>query len=220
MYNRVFMTEQWRPVKDWEGIYEVSDQGRVQRVAPRPDWKGGGRIHSATGKRVGVNPARVLRPMLKSGYLQVCLSRGLGTEVWRTVHALVTHAFIGPRPKGLSVNHKDGNKTNNRLENLEYLTYREQQLHAHANGLARPYSFRKLTDEQAREIFTDVTRSGRELARVFGVTAVTISAIRTGKTYRWATGAARMPDTRTWQPCSESCDCRCHYAFVAPQYLK
>src|SRR5215471_6907069 len=76
MYNRVFMTEQWRPVKDWEGIYDVSDQGRVQRVAPRPDWKGGGRIHSATGKRVGVNPARVLRPMLKSGYLQVCLARG------------------------------------------------------------------------------------------------------------------------------------------------
>ena len=212
------MTERWLPVVDWEGIYEVSDRGQVRRISPRPDWKGGTRIHAQTGKRIGVNPERVIKPMLKSGYLQVCLSHGTGTEKWRTVHTLVMQAFVGPPPRGQTVNHKDGDKTNNRLDNLEYLNHRDQQLHAHATGLRPDYAFRKLTDEQAREIYLDDTRSGRELARVFGVHQVTISAIRTGKSYRWATGAARQTDTRSWRPCESTCDCRCHYGFVAPQY--
>jgi len=214
------VSESWKPVTDWEGIYEVSDFGRVRRVAPRPDWKGTNtKVDTRYGRRrFGSSPMRVLNPMLKSGYQQVCLSRGTGTVKWFTVHALVAAAFIGPRPKGLSINHKDGNKANNRLENLEYLSYRNQQLHAHANGLARPYSFKSLTDEQAREIYLNDTDSGRALARLYGVKAQTISAIRTGKSYRWATGAARLPDTRVWKPCTESCDCRCHYDQVAPSY--
>lgn len=211
--------EEWHPVTDWEGIYEVSNEGHVRRIAPRPDWRGGTRIHAQTGRRIGINPERVLQPMLKNGYEVVCLSRGKGTNRWVTVHSLVTAAFLGPRPKGLTVNHRDGNKTNNRLENLEYLSHRSQQLHAHANGLAKPYSFKSLTDDQAREIYLDDARSGRELARIFGVRAQTISAIRNGRSYRWATGAARLPDRRQWKACSEECDCRCHYSYVAPQFL-
>ena len=214
------MSERWEPVTDWEGIYEVSDWGRVRRIAPRPDWKGTNtKVDTRYGqRRFGDSPMRMLKPMLKSGYSQVCLSRGVGSEKWFTVHALVAAAFIGPRPKGMSVNHKDGDKTNNRLENLEYLSHRDQQLHASANGLKGAYSFKSLTDEQAREIYLDDTHSGRELARMYGVGQVTISQIRTGKSYRWATGAARLPDTRVWKPCTESCDCRCHYDQVAPSY--
>ena len=156
--------------------------------------------------------------MIKSGYETVCLSRGSGTEKWPTVHSLVAATFLGPRPKGMTINHKDGDKRNNRLDNLEYASHRSQQLHAHANGLARAYSFKRLTDEQAREIYLDDTRSGREWARLLGVTQTLISSIRRGKTYRWATGAARMAETREWKPCSSECDCRCHYAFVAPPY--
>jgi hypothetical protein len=212
------VNDEWRPVIDWEGIYEVSNLGQVRRVSPRRDWEGGTRIHAGTKKRVGQNPERILKPLLKSNYHQVCLSQGAGTEKWRTVHKLVAEAFLGPRPRGMSVNHKDGNKTNNCLDNLEYLSNRDQQLHAHANGFRGDYAFRSLTDEQAREVYLDDTRSGREWARILGVHEVTISAIRTGKSYRWATGAARAPETRTWRACTESCDCRCHYGFVAPPY--
>jgi|SRR5215471_3098851 len=213
-------SEEWRPVVGWEDTYEVSDLGQVRRIAPNSTWRGGNRIHPQTGKRIGVNPQRLMKPMLKDGRPTVCLSRGIGTEKWPSIHTLVAAAFLGPRPHGMTVNHKDGDKTNNRLENLEYLSNRDQQLHALATGLARPFAFRKLTDEQALEIFTDRTRSGRELARMFGVTQVLVSAIRTGKSYRWATGAARMPETRIWRACTESCSCRCHYGYVAPQYLK
>lgn len=52
----------------------------------------------------------------------------------RLFHALVAAAFIGERPTGAHVNHKNCNKTDNRPENLEYVTPRENMLHAHANG--------------------------------------------------------------------------------------
>lgn len=215
------MHEQWLPVEEWEGIYEVSNGGRVRRISPYATWKGSNSKidYRRTRKRFGERPDRILRPMLKDGRPTVCLSRGAGTEKWPSVHTLVALAFIGPRPSPRhSVNHLNGNKADNRVENLEWATNRQQQLHAHANGLAKPYSFRRLTDEQAREIYLDDTISGREWARRLGVSQVTISAIRTGKSYRWATGAARKSDTRTWKACVEECDCRCHYGYVAPQY--
>jgi len=213
--------EQWLPVVGWEGFYEVSNLGRVRRVGVYSSYKGKSRLHSRTGKPTGQPSMHVLKPMLKDGRPTVCLTRGGGTASWPSVHTLVALAFVGPKPSPRhSVNHIDGDKTNNQADNLEWLTNRGQQLHAHANGLARPYSFRKLTDEQAREIYLDDTRSGREWARLLGVSAVMISAIRTGKSYRWATGAARTPETRTWRPCSTECDCRCHYGFVAPPYIR
>src|SRR5262245_46396327 len=128
-------TGSWLPVIGWEGIYEVSDQGHVRRVGPRTDWRGGTRKDSRTGNQIGRNPERLLKPMLKEGRPTVSLTRGAGTTRWFSVHSLVAEAFIGPRPKGMTVNHKDGDKANNQLDNLEYLSNRDQQLHAHAHGL-------------------------------------------------------------------------------------
>lgn len=215
------MPEEWAPILSWEGIYEVSDQGRVRRIAPRVDWRGNPRtVNSRTGRMIGSATNRLIRPLLKSGYHQVCLTRGGSkTSRWYTVHGLVAAAFLGPRPSARhTVNHKNGDKLDNRLTNLEYATHRTQQLHAHAIGKRGNYSFKKLSDEQALEIYLDHVRSGREWARLLGVTPTLISSIRTGKSYRWATGAARMPETRDWRPCSIECDCRCHFGLVAPPY--
>ena len=205
-------TESWRPVMDWEGVYEVSDLGQVRRVAPRPDWEGGNRLHPQTGRRVGVNPERLLKPMLKNGYPAVCLSHGLGTEKWPSVHTLVARAFLGPRPsKAHTVNHLNGNKADNRLTNLEWATMRRQHAHALENSLRNHASFRRLTDEQALEIYTDRSTTGREFARRFGVGEVTVSSIRLGRSYRWATGAAKLPE-KPFRVCSpEICNCGCHY---------
>lgn len=150
--------------------------------------------------------------MLKSGYPTVCLSRGTGTEKWPTVHTLVAEAFIGPRPTPKhTVNHINGEKVDNRSENLEWATTRQQQNHAAGLGLKRRTEFQRLTDEQAREVYATIGQiSGREWATRLGVHPVLISSIRTGGTYRWATGAPPNKRRGQWFPCTEECECRCH----------
>ena len=96
------MTEEeiWCPIRGYEGIYEVSDQGRV--------------------KSIGYGKERILRPVRNNnGYLLVGLRKNR-EQKWYLVHRLVAQAFI-PNPDNLpQVNHKDENKTNNSVQNLEW----------------------------------------------------------------------------------------------------
>ena len=155
---------------------------------------------------------RVLKPMIKNGYAVVCLSRGSGTAKWLTVHGLVARAFLPPRPSAAhQINHKDGDKANNHAANLEWMTARGQQRHAHETGLSNHEQFRKLTADQAREVFNTLGRvSNREWAARLGVTMQTISAIRTGRSYRNITGADARSGRYDWFPCDRDCECRCH----------
>ena len=105
-------TERWLPVVGYEGIYSVSDMGRVR------------------SERTGI----VLRPApLRNGYLRVTLCVD-GVRDQRSVHRLVGHAFVAGGPKE-TVNHIDGNKQNNRATNLEWATVRENFAHASRAGL-------------------------------------------------------------------------------------
>lgn len=97
--------EEWRPVVGWEGHYEVSNLGRVRHTS--------GRIKLAR---------------LCGGYPRVSLYRN-GERLTPSVHGMVAAAFIGPRPIGCQVNHKDGDRTHNTAGNLEYLTASENNLH-------------------------------------------------------------------------------------------
>jgi hypothetical protein len=102
---------EWRVIAD-APAYEVSDDGQVRQIL--------------TG--------RILRASISSpGYLAV----HLGPQRAR-VHALVAGAFIGPRPARHETNHIDGDKLNNRVSNLEYVTPGTNQRHAYAMGLKHP----------------------------------------------------------------------------------
>lgn len=101
-------TEEWRGVVGREQWYEVSNLGQVRRVNSRLKISG----H--------------LRACLRRGYLCVSLSCE-GVCSTPSVHGLVAAAFIGPRPIGRQINHRDFQRTNNRVTNLEYLTPRENQ---------------------------------------------------------------------------------------------
>ena len=95
--------EYWKPVLDYEGLYEVSNWGRVKSL---------NYIHSGKEK--------ILKPVTtKNGYLRVVLCKN-GKKKTFLVHRLVAEAFI-PNPNNLpQVNHKDENKLNNNVENLEF----------------------------------------------------------------------------------------------------
>ena len=115
------MIERWQSCMD--GWYEVSSLGRVRRARPGCATRSGFILSQ--------------RDDVRSGYPTVSLKCGGVLHVTKYVHSLVAEAFIGPRPDGLQVNHKNGIKADNRADNLEYLTPSENRLHAFRTGLQR-----------------------------------------------------------------------------------
>lgn len=99
------MTERWLPVPEYEGLYEVSDLGRVRSVGVRRGKSG-----------------KVLTPHTGKHDVKVCLSCRGQRRTYR-MHTLVLVAFVGPRPPGLEACHLDGDCTNNRLSNLRWDTH-------------------------------------------------------------------------------------------------
>ena len=98
------MQEIWKDISGFEGFYEISSYGRVRSVK--------------SGKILSTSKCGGCR-----GYLSVCLSKN-GKRYGKLVHRLVAEAFI-PAVEGLSeVNHKDEDKTNNRVENLEFCDHK------------------------------------------------------------------------------------------------
>lgn len=112
------MTERWLPVPDFEGIYSVSDQGRVRsetRVLTRAD----GVIRTWSERMMRTTPDG-------EGYPVVTLQdRSSGRYRKVRVHTLVAEVFIGPRPAGQEVLHWDGDRMNVWLTNLRYGTHAE-----------------------------------------------------------------------------------------------
>lgn len=163
--------EQWRPVSGYEGWYDVSDLGRVRRVAA------GGH---------GAVPGRVLRPLDNGrGYQTVMLSRH-GTTRRFHIHRLVMAAFVGPVPTDRrEVNHLDGDKANNRPVNLEYVNHYENMAHA-ADVLGRQFGGRgidhpgaKLTEATVRDIRARCAagETSRTIAAAHGVCRHTVSKV-------------------------------------------
>ncbi len=160
--------EQWRPVVGYEGCYEVSDAGRIRNQ-----------------RRKG----SILKPVKhENGYTFVMLSKN-GAKKINSIHRIVAEAFI-PNPENKpQVNHKNGIRNDNRLENLEWVTCSENAIHSFrvlgrkpnvAKGIPSPA--RKLTDEQVRAIRRD-PRKAHVVGPEYGVDRKTVWSIRNGKTY-------------------------------------
>ena len=118
--------EQFLSVVGYEGIYEVSSFGRV-RVLPRT-WKSG--INTTQSR-----PGKILSQSSNTdGYKCVTLIKNGKTKGFK-VHRLVAIAFITCKDSTLEVNHIDGDKAYNSLENLEWCSHTENMLHARKEGL-------------------------------------------------------------------------------------
>jgi len=171
------MPETWKPVVGYEGLYEVSNFGRVRSLDREGVFKGrwGEVCMRFPGKEMRISRAR-------SGYCYLSLSRG-AISTKHLLHRLVLAAFAGP--SDLQVNHKNGDKEDNRLANLEYCTSQENLLHCtrvlkkkigEGNGCA------KLKTADIPKIRAD-SRSLKAIARDYGVTHQAIYLVKKGKNW-------------------------------------
>lgn len=125
----------WLDVTNYEGIYMVSENGDIKRVAQ-------------TNNQYGIG--HILKHNIINGYAHVQLHKN-GIVKSKRVHRLVAEAFIDNATNKPHVNHKDGNKLNNHVSNLEWCTPSENELHKHRvlNKTHRKYV---LTSEQINQI--------------------------------------------------------------------
>lgn len=122
------MDEKWVDIIGYEGIYQVSNCGRVKSLDRIIYFTGANQFGSfSTSKKI---KGRIIQPSLnKDGYYQISLYKN-GKAENKFVHQLVAIAFI-PNPQNKpTVNHRDGEKTNNNANNLEWATEKEQQYHS------------------------------------------------------------------------------------------
>lgn len=118
----------------------------------------------------------------KNGYMSVELWDG-GKRKRVYVHRLVAETFIPNPEEKREVNHKDGNKQNNCVENLEWCTSGENKKHAYKKGLKVPSS-QKLSLDDVRYIRRNETESRKELAERFNVSYFTICNVIYGRVFK------------------------------------
>ena len=125
------MSEQWRDVVGYEGLYEVSDCGQVRTVA-RTIVRRNGRVQPAPQRILRLKPTR-------QGYWRIGLTKELaGRQEFHFVHRLVLEAFVGPRPEGMECRHLNGDPGNNIVENLCWGTHSENSLDKRRHGTVPP----------------------------------------------------------------------------------
>ena len=162
----------WEAVLGYDGKYLISKRGDVYSVRNK----------------------KIIKPFISNNYKQVELNLN-GKATKHLVHRLVAQTYI-PNPNNLPcVNHKDGNKTNNDVSNLEWCSYSENMQHAsvtgllHTKGSDNPAS--KLTEDEVKYIRSVYKKGDKEygssaLGRKFGVDHKAIWSIVNGVTWRTA----------------------------------
>ena len=167
------MTERWLPCPGYEGLYEVSDLGRMKSLGDRQ-----GRV-------------RILAQGLdSSGYPTVMLTKE-GKRGPRTVHRLVALAFNGDKRNILHCEaaHLDGSRTNNRADNLKWVSHTENMSHKFIHGTdhrGSKHPKSKLTEDQAQAIISRLAsgESCADIAPDFGVSKWAVESILKGRNWR------------------------------------
>lgn len=175
------MAEEWKPVVGYGGHYEVSSFGRVRAKARWVRYKDG---------RSFWKPEHLFAVTPKQGYPGIALPGGTVC-----VHTLVATAFLGPKPAGArTVNHKDGNKQNNHVPNLEWASYMENNRHARRTKLNRQHgencNLTEFADDAVdaiRLLWPTRRFTQGELARLFGMSQGHVHEIIRNKSRRLPT---------------------------------
>jgi len=168
--------ENWKAIPGWETYYAASTLGNIKRLAGSP--------------RTRVD--RMLKPIrIPRGYFAVglvCTGRKQRPYV---IHRLVLETFVGPPPSANHVpNHLNGIKTDNRLENLAWVTHSENVKHAYDTGLHKKYkgsqaSAAKLTEADVVDILARVARRDyrKDICADYGIATRTLDQIVSGNNW-------------------------------------
>lgn len=166
------MKEIWKNIPGYEGLYQVSNLGRVRSLP---------RIRTQKNKLKTTDhhyKGKILKPIVtKTGYLTVNLYRHRKSTGPHRIHRLVCTTFYGEPKNGKNqVNHKNGNKKDNRVENLEWCSCRENIVHAYKNGLRKGSREIKIMCVETGETFECMTDAERR----YGLSQGVISHVVTG----------------------------------------
>jgi hypothetical protein len=179
--------ERWLPVVRYEGLYEVSDLGRVRSMDRAIPFKGTTRLY----------PGRLMRITNNRGYLSVRLSRESKGSVFG-IHRLVMAAFVGPCPDGMIVCHGPRGALDNRLCNLSYGTRKKNsgpdRLRDGTLCWGEAHGGSVLTEERVRTLRERYSRGDDVLTmkRELGVSRTAIDSAVCGKTWRHLPGAVPL----------------------------
>ena len=159
--------EIWKPIPGYEGLYEVSSYGRVKRLERDIICKNGVKQHWKE---------QILKNQTYSGYLYVGLCGS-----YKQVHRLVAKAFISNPEDKPQVNHKDEDKTNNHVDNLEWMTAKENTNYGTRNKRMAKSLSKSVAQYTRDGELVKVWQSTNEAARQLDIRSGNISLVARGK---------------------------------------
>ena len=170
--NSIKLDEFFVDIKGYEGLYRISNYGKVMAL----NYKNTGAY-------------KLLQPIIKnSGYISFNLRKNFKYKHPKS-HRLVALHFLDNPNKYETVNHKDGNKMNNHVSNLEWCTIEYNNTHAKEIGLLNPSHDTRVknTPNQVREIRTRYANgeTARQIAESYGISTCAVRAIKNKETWKW-----------------------------------
>lgn len=178
--------EQWKPIKNFEGLYEVSNMGRFRSVYKYKNTI----VRNGTSAIIPVRPKLLYLDKTQSGYYHVVLFKESKRYEY-SAHRLVALHFCEGYKRGYVVNHKDEDKSNNRADNLEWCTELYNRRYGTAIQRTAESNWRKVAQYDLSGNLIATYNSAKEAAKVTGYNYVSLCEWCRGahtpkNRYRWA----------------------------------